>query len=120
MADAQNPATPQTAADKAAADKLAAEQTRAREEQIKKDQLAQAQQKNSEEIRIVGVAGGPFNITGAGFGASGTLTVGGREIPTTRWDDNSIRGTLPPGVKGAVVLKTSSGERKGTFPSPPR
>lgn len=106
-------------ADKAQADKVAADQ-KLYNETVEADQKAREEELARQPINVVGsTMGGPFTIGGVGFGSSGTLTIGGREIPTTRWDDNQIRGVLPPGVKGDVVIKTGSGERHGTFPTPP-
>lgn len=111
------------AADKAAKD--AADKVQDAADKKKADQRAEDQKKLEAEqskvpVIIAGdaVLGGPFSITGPGLGNGGVLTIGGREIPTTRWDDRSIRGELPPATKGDVVLKTDSGTRRGTFPPP--
>jgi hypothetical protein len=58
----------------------------------------------------------PLSITGEGFGMQGSLTIGGVVIKTTRWTDRSIKGVIPAGVRGAVVLTTAGGVRHGTFP----
>jgi hypothetical protein len=89
------------------------------EAQIAADQVAKAAHVNAEAVVIVGAGGSAFNINGVGFGGSGLLTIGGRPIPTTSWTDTKIRGALPYGVKGAVVLTTSSGVRHGVFPHVP-
>lgn len=67
-------------------------------------------------VVIVGRPGGAFNIDGVGFGGSGQLTIGGRVIVTTSWRDTRIKGQIPEGISGAVVLTTDSGVRHGVFP----
>lgn len=63
---------------------------------------------NQEGVVVVGRVGGPFNINGEGFGTSGTLMISGRTIPTTRWNDVSIKGQLPDDLKpGPIVLKVA-------------
>jgi hypothetical protein len=104
--------TPEEYKAKTAADK-------ANEAQLAADQRAKAAHVNAQEVVIVGVEGSAFNINGVGFGGSGLLTIGGRPIPTTKWDDTKIRGQLPYGVAGAVVLTTSTGVRHGVFPHVP-
>jgi hypothetical protein len=60
--------------------------------------------------------GGAFAIDGSGFGATGTLNVNGVNVPTTRWSDTSIRGTLPHGVtEGPVTITTETRTFKGTY-----
>lgn len=118
---AEKAAADKTAADKAVADannKVAAATAAVNEEQAKKDQLAAADQRANEPVVVIGRAGMAFTIDGPGLGSGGTLTIGGRPIPTTRWDDRSIRGTLPPGVSGDVVLNANGVTRRGTFPTP--
>lgn len=62
-----------------------------------------------------------FNIDGPGLGVGGRLTIGGHDIHTTRWEDRTIRGQIPEGVKGEVVLTSTDGiVRKGVYPSPPK
>lgn len=119
MTDAEKAAADKAATDKAAADKAAADK-RAGEQQAK-DQRAGAEELAKTPVIVVGDAklGGPFSISGSGFGGSkGTLTIGGRVFDTTRWNDVSVKGQLPPGVRGDVVLTTSSGVRRGVFPHP--
>ena len=119
-------ATPEeekVAAEKAAIDKKAADVQAAADkkaqEQMAADQRAAAEDRNKQPVLVVGAPGSVFSISGAGFGGSkGKLTIGGREVEITRWQDNSIKGLLPPAVKGAVELTTSSGVRKGIFPPP--
>lgn len=108
-APAPNQNAPQAAkdADKVAADKLQQQQRLA------------AEQQNTAEVRIVGQPGGPFSIDGADFGQPGELLIGGVRIDVTRWNDNSIKGVLPRGIKGDVLLKTSTGVRRGTYPPKP-
>ena len=64
-------------------------------------------------IYIEGLAGEVFNVRGDGFGASGSMTVGGTPVKITRWDDKNIRGTLPADAKGAVSI---NGKDRGVFP----
>lgn len=115
VVDAKAAADKAAAEAQAAADKAAAEQALA-------DQKALAEEQSKMPVIVHGTAGGPFSIDGTGFGGSGTLTIGGRTIQTVRWEDRTIRGTVPPGTRGEVVLTTASGVvRKGTFPySPPQ
>lgn len=106
-------------ADKAAAEKLAAENQAAVEKAAADQQAANkaalaAQAK--APIVVVGRAGGAFTIDGPGLGPSGTLVIGGRLIPTTRWDDKSVRGQLPEAISGAVVFTNEKGVRHGIFP----
>jgi len=106
-----------TDAEKAAADKAA--QDKKAEEQAAKDQRAEAEANAKIPVVIVGdsKSGGPFNIYGSGFGASkGSLTIGGRTIDITEWDDVRIHGDTPPNTKGDVVLTTGNGVRRGVFP----
>lgn len=108
--------------DKVAVEKTAAEKTTQDTAAAQKAaaDIAVANKTLAEKpVVVVGTDGGPFNIDGEGFGSSGTLTIGGQQIKTTRWNDKSIKGTLPKGVKGAVVLQTGSGVRHGVFPAPP-
>ena len=66
-----------------------------------------------------GVPGGAFSIDGPGLGAGGAghvLSVNGVLVPTTRWDDRSIRGTLPPDAKpGPVTIQAGPKVLKGTY-----
>lgn len=114
MAD-PTPAEIEATKKKAADDKKTAE---AAEKQMLEDQKTAAAELAKTPVVVSGRAGGAFSIEGPGLGSSGHLTIGGRPISTTRWDDRSIRGVLPPAVKGAVVLTTDSGVRHGTFPAP--
>ena len=70
----------------------------------------------TDPVEIVG-GPGPFAIYGTGFGDGGTLTVGGVVIKTSRWADYNIKGVLPEGAKGPIVLTTPSGVRHGTYPT---
>ena len=110
MTPEEKAAADKAAADKAAADKAAADKAAA-------DKKA-ADEANKEPVIVVGDSklGGPFNIRGEGFGNSGTLTIGGVPIKTSRWDDRVIKGVTPPGLSGDVVLTGAFGVRKGTFP----
>lgn len=119
--------TPEELSAKAAADAVTANRA-ADDARVKAEQAAnarrEAQQKAEDDallkepVVIHGRAGGAFSIDGPGLGSSGTLIIGGQVIPTTRWDDRSIRGTLPVGTQGAIRLQTQKGERHGTFPTP--
>lgn len=93
------------------------------EEQKEADAKALAEKKRTEiaaetakkPIEIIG-GPGPFNIVGPGLGDNGRLTIGGIEIATTRWGDKSVRGQIPEGLEGEVVLTTTSGMvRKGVY-----
>jgi len=106
-----------TAAETAA--KAAAEkQVQKHEEDLKKQQTAVVESAESATVVVHGREGGAFSIEGSGFGSKGTLSIGGQVIPTTRWDDRSIRGILPVGTRGIVELKTSNGTRYGAYPAP--
>ena len=97
------------AADKAAADKAAADKAAA--DKAAADKLP--------ELKLYGRAGAGFSLYGNGFGPSGSLTVGGVAVTSiTRWDDGNVRGTLPDGAKGEVVLTPGNGApvRRGVFP----
>lgn len=122
MATAEETAA-RTAADKAAAaskeaDEAAQKAAKAAEDQALADQKELVATQLKTPVIIEGRAGGAFSITGEGFGDSGVLFIGGRVIPTTRWDNMSIRGTLPPGIKGPIRLQTANGDRHGEFPTP--
>ncbi len=108
-----------TAAETAA--KAAAEkQVQENDDRLKKEQTAAVQSAASATVVVHGREGGAYAIEGSGFGGSkGTLTIGNQDIPITRWEDRTIRGILPVGVRGLVELKTSSGVRYGAYPAPP-
>lgn len=74
-------------------------------------------QTNEHDVTMVGdpIGGGPFTIYGSGFGASGTLVIGGHAIEVTRWSDTRIKGSTRPGIAGEVIINTPSGQRRGTF-----
>lgn len=79
------------------------------------------EQKAAQQLRgieIAGRQGMPFSISGAGFGSSGTLTINGQAMPTTRWNDTSIKGQLPDNVQsGEVEVRPADGSpvQKGMF-----
>lgn len=55
---------------------------------------------------FTGTPGGGFTIRGQGFGASGTVKVGGVQVRTTGWSTTEIHGTLPANVgSGEVVVQ---------------
>lgn len=62
------------------------------------------------QVVVQGFPGGTFNIVvarGGGFGTKkGMVLIGGREIPTTRWDDGSIRGYLPRDIQSGSIQVT--------------
>lgn len=62
-------------------------------------------------FKLIGSPGTPYNIDGTGFGDKrGKVFVGGREVPVTRWRDDSIKGTLPSDLSsGPVVIETAAG-----------
>jgi hypothetical protein len=101
--------------------KAAAEaQVKANEDLLRKQQAAVTESAASATVVVHGREGGAYAISGVGFGGSkGTLTIGGRPIDITRWEDHTIRGVLPVGVRGLVELKTDSGTRYGAYPAPP-
>lgn len=87
----------------------------------------------SQKVEVVGRPGGPFTISGVGFGTSngqppwpGQVLIAGRTVPITSWRDTSIKGTLPPDLpeKGDVELTINGGAQtkeqklKGTWPPP--
>ena len=122
-------ATPEEIAAKVAAEQVeqanAAQATanaklvKAAEDQAAKDKLAADAANAKKSVIIVGRSGGAFNIDGEGFGNSGTLTIGGRQITLTAWQDTRVKGQLPVDVRGAVVLQTESGiVRHGVYPTP--
>lgn len=118
MATPEEQAAAKAKADKDAADKAVTERAQKDAEAAQTEQ--QRAQAEAYAKEVVEISGGPgaFVIYGHGFGSSGSLTVGGREIKTTSWSDTRIKGTLPEGVKGDVVLTTPSGVRKGVYPAP--
>jgi hypothetical protein len=71
-------------------------------------------------VQISGVAGGPFNIEGKGYGTTaGTVIISGRVLPTTSWQDHVIKGMLPMDLPpGPVSVKTATGEWTGVWPMP--
>ena len=73
----------------------------------------------AKPVVINGRPGGPFSIDGDNFGdAKGEVRVGGRTLPVTRWNNQSIKGTLPADVKaGAVEVVTALGTLSGEFPA---
>lgn len=61
-------------------------------------------------------AGNTITVEGRGFGASGTLKVGGATATTTSWTANRIIGTVPSGVAAgtaSVTVTTSGGTSNG-------
>jgi len=78
-------------------------------------------------FRLVGRAGGMFNIRPTGahpsdpvkmFGEKeGMLTISGRNIPVSSWQDNVIKGALPADlVPGEIIITlVDAGQIKGTF-----
>lgn len=102
---------------KAADDKKKAEKDAA--EAAKKMPPERVAELSQQPVVIVG-GPGVFNINGPGLGKSGRLTIGGHDVPTTRWEDRTVRGEIPDGLKGEVVLETSDGViRKGVYPAAP-
>jgi hypothetical protein len=67
-------------------------------------------------LDVSGSPGGAFSIHGSGFGSSGTLTIAGRQVKTTAWGDNRIKGTLPADIaSGEVVIDSGGKKQTGTF-----
>lgn len=112
--DKQDPAKSEPAKSTTADEDAKAAQTK--REAAAKD----ASGKDKPPFVIHGVAGGPFSIDGSGFGGSGSVSISGRQLQTTRWRDDNIKGVLPADIEaGDVVVKGALGELKGQFPSPP-
>lgn len=102
----------------------AAERKKAAEKAKADEVAAQLQRERDAELAKIPVqiVGGPglFNISGPGLGKPGILTIGGREVRTTRWDDRTIRGEIPEEFKGEVILTNAAGlVRKGVYPYVP-
>ncbi len=72
---------------------------------------------------IVGVAGGVVNITGTGFGTSGTITIGGVPVLPgwiVGWSDTTITINIPPGALGSgdhTVIVTNNFGDSDTAPN---
>lgn len=49
-----------------------------------------------------GSCGGPFAIYGAVGERSASITIGGRLVPVTAWNDHSIKGSVPADLHGDV------------------
>jgi hypothetical protein len=65
----------------------------------------------NKQFVLSGAPGSAFSVDGPGLGTGGTLTVNGVVVPTTRWDDRSIRGILPVDAKpGPVVIQQTGGK----------
>lgn len=76
-----------------------------------------APEPTKDPFTIVGAPPGPFNVRGASFGSTrGSVSIGGHICPISGWRDDVIKGVLPVGVKGEVIVTTSNGVLKGTFP----
>ena len=61
-------------------------------------------------IFISGNPGWEYSIKGSGFGTAGSLTIRGIAIPVERWDDENVRGHMPIGAKGDILLTPSRGK----------
>jgi hypothetical protein len=67
---------------------------------------------------------GAFSIDGQGLGSGGSLSINGMLVPSTRWNDRSIKGTLPDSISHKdvdQVVITPSGSTKqmvGSFGRP--
>lgn len=60
-----------------------------------------------------------WNLYGAGFGdTAGVVTLNGKPLTPTRWEDRRINGPMTPDVKpGVLVVLTSTGVRiEGHYP----
>lgn len=96
----------------------ASPETTADQDKKQADQFAAEQARQQGGLTIIGRPGGPFNIDGVGFGdGKGELRVGNRTIDVTRWNDKSIKGTLPADIgDGDIYLRTAGGaELKGKY-----
>lgn len=82
--------------------------------------LAQTAGLSGDQISISGRPGGPFMIQGVDFGmVPGQIMVGDRMVEVTRWNNRSIKGTMPPDIKpGDVQVKV--GEKTYTTKWPPQ
>lgn len=124
LATAQNAvAAAQGTADQAAADKAKGVTGVATDAVAAGAAGAAAQRKaadaaTSDEPVVIQGGPGAFAIYGRGFGGDGSLVIGGHVVKTTSWTDTRIKGELPEGVKGDVVLTSSSGVRRGVYPTP--
>lgn len=56
------------------------------------------------EVIFSGVAGGRFEIKGAGFGTNGTVTLNGQSLKTDGWGATRIHGRMPANAKEGEVL----------------
>jgi hypothetical protein len=86
---------------------------RKHEEAHTKRQEEEAKRLANEPVVIVGLPGEAFNIRSAGLGSLGNMSIGGVPVKITRWDDNQIRGVLPAGAEGTVML---NGVARGVYP----
>jgi hypothetical protein len=74
--------------------------------------------KKEPAFTMAGAPGFGFQISGKGFGATrGQVQIGGQIIPTSAWEDNSIKGILPADTKAGtpVVIVTTTGKLTGTY-----
>lgn len=55
------------------------------------------------DFDISGSPGGRFTIRGVGFRASGTVLIGGKQVETTGWSNETIYGKLPADAKAGEV-----------------
>lgn len=69
------------------------------------------------EVIFTGSPGGRFRATGSGFGPSGTIHVGGRQLKHTGWSTTEIVGEMPADVSsGDVVVKVDDKvEKRGHY-----
>lgn len=75
-------------------------------------------QVSDDDFTISGSAGGRFDIRGNGFGASGTVLVGGQPALTDAWSVMHISGILPQNVKHGDKVEVhvdAETVRRGTF-----
>jgi hypothetical protein len=90
-------------------------------EELAAERAKKIAEANKQPVVIQGdpKGGGPFTILGDEFGTEkGTLTIGGQSVKITSWAEGRIKGELPTGVKGDVVLSTTNGTRHGKWPVP--
>lgn len=105
------PAEERAAADKASAEKRAATTgAQAVADAVKRVADAAVAEASKSSVKapgdfiFTGTLGGRFDIHGSGFGANGTVKVGGVQVHTVGWSANHIEGRLPSGVSSGEVV----------------
>ena len=67
---------------------------------------AQGAQRSADvgDFAVSGTPGGRFTLRGNGFGASGTVLLAGKQLETTEWGAQYIRGKLPADAKSGEII----------------